>query len=68
MQENIQGEQNGVVVPQQTVADSAAKKQRQKRSLAQLPVYRAAGNLLYFACVFRAHISRFHCLNKGRYR
>lgn len=47
MQENIQGEQNGVVVPQQTVADSAVKKQRQKRSLAQLPVYRAAGNLLY---------------------
>ena len=38
---------DGVVVPAATVAASTAKKQRQKKTLAQLPVYRAAANLLY---------------------
>ena len=38
---------NGVVIPPETVASSDAKKRQQKRTLAQLPVYRAAGNLLY---------------------
>ena len=39
--------QGGVVVPAEAIAASNAKKQRQKRTLSQLPVYRAAGNLLY---------------------
>lgn len=47
MQENNQGAAGGVVVPSQTVADSEAKKKQQKRTLSQLPVYRAASNLLF---------------------
>lgn len=38
---------NGVVIPARTIADSEAKKAQQKKTLAQLPVYRAAGNLMY---------------------
>lgn len=38
---------NGVVIPAATIAASDAKKSQQKRTLAQLPVYRAAGNLMY---------------------
>ncbi len=37
----------GVEIPQKVIEDSMAKKQRQKRTLAQLPVYRATGNLMY---------------------
>ena len=47
MRHNDQPASGGVVVPPETVAASDTKKKQQKRTLAQLPVYRAAGNLLY---------------------
>ncbi len=39
--------QDGVVVPPLIVAGSDAMKKKRKQSLTQLPVYRAAGNLMY---------------------
>lgn len=39
--------QGGVVIPPQTVAQSNATKAARKKTMAQLPVYRAACNLLY---------------------
>lgn len=46
MQEN--GQQGaGVVIPAATIADSNAKKQKAKKTLAQLPVYRAVANLKF---------------------
>ena len=39
--------QDGVVVPPQIVAGSNAMKKKRKQSLTQLPVYRAAANLMY---------------------
>ena len=37
----------GVVISQQTVADSNAKKAKARKSLAELPVYRSSANLKY---------------------
>lgn len=37
----------GVVIPQQTIADSDTKKRGKKKTLAQLPVYRALANMKY---------------------
>lgn len=42
-------------MPQKTVADSEAKKRQQKRTLSQLPVYRAAGNLLFVVAAVVNH-------------
>ena len=39
--------QQGVVVPPSAVAHSAAVKAARRKTLAQLPVYRASANLLY---------------------
>ena len=44
MQETKQG---GVVIPQSVIEASNAKKQKQKKTLAQLPVYRATANLKF---------------------
>lgn len=52
---NSGGTMAGVVIPPEVVADSTAKKQRQKRTLAQLPVYRAAGNLMYVVASIVKH-------------
>lgn len=53
----------GVIIPPGVIADSAAKKQLQKKTLAQLPVYRAAGNLMYVvASIVKAspkHLRKF---------
>lgn len=37
----------GVTIPQQTIEDSNAKKKRARKTLAQLPVYRALANMKY---------------------
>ena len=44
---NTQEDFNGVVVPQNTIEDSDAKKKKSKKTLAQLPVYRATANLKF---------------------
>ena len=38
---------NGVVIPAATIAESNAKKQKARKTLAQLPVYRSAANLKF---------------------
>lgn len=45
MQETEQ--RKGVVIPASTVAESNAKKQKAKKTLAQLPVYRSVANLKF---------------------
>ena len=48
----MSGENTGVAVPQEIVADSTAKK-RAKRTLRQLPIYRDASNLKYMVvCLY----------------
>ena len=39
----------GVVIPNETVADSERKKQSKRKTLSQLPVYRDASRLKYVA-------------------
>lgn len=39
--------ENGVVIPEGTIADSIEKKKKKGKTLAQLPVYRDASNLKY---------------------
>lgn len=45
--QDISQEKMGVVIPASTVEDSNAKKEKQKRTLAQLPVYRSVANLKF---------------------
>lgn len=48
----MSGENTGVAVPQETIADSTAKK-KAKRTLRQLPIYRDASNLKYMVvCLY----------------
>lgn len=43
----MQEEPNGVVIPQNVIEDSNANKRKGKKTLAQLPVYRATANLKF---------------------
>ena len=45
--EQDNGEMKGVVIPAATVEDSNTKKKKVKKTLAQLPVYRATANLKF---------------------
>ena len=58
MQETQIQNQNGVVIPQETVDDSNAKKRKGKKTLAQLPVYRSAANLKYIVATLMARSPR----------
>ena len=48
----------GVVIPQLTVEESNTKKSKGKKSLAQLPVYRASANLKYIVANLMAKSPR----------
>ena len=48
--------QGGVVIPPQTVAQSNATKAARKKTMAQLPVYRAACNLLYVIVIIPSDV------------
>ena len=48
----------GVVIPQLMVEDSNTKKSKNKKTLAQLPVYRAAANLKYIVTTLMAKSPR----------
>ena len=48
----------GVVIPQLTVEESNTKKSKGKKTLAQLPVYRAAANLKYIVTTLMAKSPR----------
>ena len=58
MQETQIQNQSGVVIPQETVDDSNAKKRKGKKTLAQLPVYRSAANLKYIVATLMARSPR----------
>lgn len=52
MQENLgQNEFQGVVMPQEAIAASNATKAKREKTLAQLPVFRTASNLLFVVTV-----------------
>lgn len=52
MQENFgQNEFQGVVIPQEAIAASNATKAKREKTLAQLPVFRTASNLLFVVTV-----------------
>ena len=48
----------GVVIPQLTVEESNTKKSKGKKTLAQLPVYRASANLKYIVATLMANSPR----------
>jgi hypothetical protein len=50
--------QKGVVIPQETLQESNAKKSKGTKPLAQLPVYRAASNLKYIVMTLMAKSPR----------
>lgn len=57
----MSGENTGVAVPQETIADSTAKK-KAKRTLRQLPIYRDASNLKYMVvCFFQKVLQNVVC-------
>lgn len=56
MQETVHP--TGVVIPQLTEEDSNTKKSKNKKTLAQLPVYRASANLKYIVTTLMAKSPR----------